>query len=142
MKPDNIRTALFSNVIAYRMTSLGMDVELFARRLGLKHTARAKQWIEGTTLPSVGHLVQIAQVLDMDPADVLLLRAGYPPDEDIPEPEEPLHRGVSIDDPLWESLQNTYRSPSFSRARGRIPHIRIDCESDQWVGYFICRKEP
>lgn len=100
MKPDNIRTCLFSKAIKDRLTSLDMDIATFTRRLAMKRVSTVEQWIAGTALPGDGHLVRIAQVLDMDPADVFLLWAGYFPDQDIAEPEVPLPGGLSTGDPF------------------------------------------
>ena len=96
MKSFTTRTELFSKAIAERLASLDMDVETFTRSLGLRQTFRVLQWVQGTELPADHHIVRIALVLDMDPADVLLLWAGYPPDQPIPEPEEPFRGGVSL----------------------------------------------
>jgi hypothetical protein len=76
------RNILFSTFLRNRLDQLNITPHEFGLRVGLRNTARARKWIDGTEMPPFSRVIAIAHTLDADPIEVSLLWMGQP----IPDP--------------------------------------------------------
>jgi hypothetical protein len=76
MKPELARAADFSNLLRQRLAELQIHPVTFMLVLRMRRFSTVRSWLEGTALPPLKRIGDIALVLDLCPAETLLVWAG------------------------------------------------------------------